>query len=113
MIIPNIHFGRDILSDHQSLEIHLAGSGKNGLKSFIGACIEEGWDYEDAIQAKSQQICGPLYDDDILALLDLHASPLSRPQLWIQDQKGYYSLVYREWQKIGALDACCSNSALH
>lgn len=87
-----------LLDDHLDLEVRLTQNGKAILISFIGACIESGWDSEEAILGKVQQISGPYQIDEVTQLLREHASPVARPQLWSRIENGRFKLTERGWE---------------
>ena len=95
--MTNEFYGDDLLAEHQELEVRLMQSGREGLLKLIESCIECGWDTEDAILAKVQQIGGPYYDHEVPKLLAVHASPLARPQRWQRTESGRYSLTGPAW----------------
>lgn len=90
--------GERLLADHQELEVQLVTAGSDGLVSLIEACINNGWSTQEAVIAKVQQIGGPYFDQDVPRLLDLHSSPLARPQLWQLDSSGRYRTVEPSWR---------------
>ena len=82
--------GQELLSDLQKLELRLQDGGRETLVSLIDACIEDGWNSVEAILAKVEQIGGPYYRKDVLEILEIHSSPIARPQLWTRCEHGIY-----------------------
>ena len=95
--MENKLYGDDLLAEHQELETRLMQSGREGLLDLIEACIEGGWNTDQAILAKVQQIGGPYYETEVPKLLALHASPLARPQRWQRTESGHYCLTGSAW----------------
>ena len=95
--MPNEFYGDDLLAEHQELETRLMQSGREGLLDLIEACIEGGWNTDQAILAKVQQIGGPYYETEVPKLLTLHASPLARPQRWQRTESGHFCLTGPTW----------------
>lgn len=93
----NEYLGEKLLAELQDLEVQLMQSGRNGLLSLIEACIEGGWNTEEAILAKVRQVGGPYYDHEVTKLLVIHASPLARPQLWEVAGNGRYRTIHGSW----------------
>ena len=91
------NFGADLFHDHQELDRRLAEGGRDGLLSFIDACIAFGYDNDQAILAKVQQIGGPYYNTEVPKLLAIYASPLARPQRWQRTESGRYCLTGPVW----------------
>ena len=89
--------GEKLLADHQDLEIRLMHSGSEGLISLIDACIAQGWSTKEAILAKVDQIGGPYYRTEIGELLDIHSSPLARPQRWTRDETDRFANIEPKW----------------
>ncbi|MEN8914514.1 hypothetical protein [Alteriqipengyuania sp.] len=86
-------FGERLLADHQDLEVRLQLAKRPGLVSLMAACMKGDWNTEEAIIAKVGQFGGPYYDREVPLLLEIHRSPLARPQLWVRDELGRYQLT--------------------
>jgi hypothetical protein len=91
--MKNEYIGEALLAELQALEVQLMHSGRAGLLSLITACIEDGWDTEEAILAKVQQVGGPYYDFEVPKLLAIHSAPCARRQLWEEDNEGRYHTI--------------------